>query len=156
MNPIVTALVSSLGDKTAAAKAAIAALGQQGSPLAEIGRTVDPGFGRGGTGSSLDPGFGRGGGGSAYDPGFAGLSPAEAWIIQHESGGRTTAKNPKSTAFGIWQGLQSTRNAYGRKLGIDPNTTDYNQQLAMFRAYVKDRYGTPERAMSFWQQHHWY
>jgi hypothetical protein len=85
-----------------------------------------------------------------------GLSQAEAYIIQHESGGSPTADNPTSTAFGIWQGLQATREAYAQRMGFDPNTTDVSQQLQMFRQYVTDRYGTAENAEAFWRAHHWY
>jgi hypothetical protein len=85
-----------------------------------------------------------------------GLSEAEAYIIQHESGGDPTAQNPHSSAFGIWQGLQSTRELYAQKMGFDPNTTDVNQQLQMFREYVSERYGTAENAEAFWRVHHWY
>jgi hypothetical protein len=86
-----------------------------------------------------------------------GLSEAEAYIIQHESGGRPTADNPTSSAFGIWQGLASTRAYYAHKLGFDnPDTTDVNQQLQMFRAYISDRYGSAENAEDFWRTHHWY
>jgi hypothetical protein len=85
-----------------------------------------------------------------------GVSSAEQWIISHESGGSTTADNPTSTAFGLGQLLQSNRQAYGRQLGFDPNTTDYGQQLQMMRAYIADRYGTAQAAMAFWQSHGWY
>jgi len=95
---------------------------------------------------------GQGGG----DLRSGGLSAAERFIIGKESSGRTTADNPTSTAFGLGQLLISNRQAYGRKLGFNPNTTDYGQQLAMMRAYIADRYGTAEAAMRFWQQHHWY
>lgn len=84
------------------------------------------------------------------------LSPAEAWIIQRESGFNPTAKNPKSTAFGIWQGLASTRRAYASRYGFDPDTTNPYEQLQMFRAYIKDRYGTAENAKAFWERNHWY
>ncbi len=84
------------------------------------------------------------------------LSPAESWIIQKESSFNPRADNPTSTAFGIWQGLDSTRKAYGRKVGVDPNTVNPWQQLAMFRSYVKDRYGTAEGAQRFWQAKGWY
>lgn len=78
-----------------------------------------------------------------------GLSAAEAAIIQKESSFKPTAKNKHSTAFGLWQGLESTRQKYGRKVGVDPNTTNPYEQILMFRQYVKDRYGTPEKALSF-------
>jgi cell wall-associated NlpC family hydrolase len=86
----------------------------------------------------------------------SGLSAAEAYIIQHESGGDPTADNPTSTAFGIWQGLQATREAYAQRMGFDPNTTNVSQQLQMFRQYISDRYGSAENAEQFWRTHHWY
>lgn len=85
-----------------------------------------------------------------------GLSPAEAWIIDHESDGQTGADNPKSTAFGFGQLLESNRKAYGARFGFDPETRDPGQQLTMFRAYVRDRYGSAENAQRFWQANGWY
>ncbi len=80
-------------------------------------------------------------------------SPAEWFIIAHESGGDPTAANPSSTAFGLGQLLLDMRLRY---LGVDYATIDCGRQLAAFRAYVRDRYGTAERAMAFWIAHHWY
>jgi len=75
-------------------------------------------------------------------------------IIQHESGGRTTAKNPHSTAFGLGQLLYANRVHYlGR---ANANTTDYNLQLGAMQHYIKDRYGNAQNAWGFWQKHHWY
>jgi hypothetical protein len=85
-----------------------------------------------------------------------GLSPAEAWIIARESGGNVFADNPTSTAFGLGQLLLANRQHYGRILGVSPDTTNYAAQLQMFRMYVRDRYGTAERAKAFWQVHGWY
>lgn len=84
------------------------------------------------------------------------LSAAERWIIMRESGNRTTADNPRSTAFGLGQLLISNRRRIGGILGYNPATTNYQQQLAMFRYYVKERYGTAERAQAFWRSHGWY
>ena len=81
------------------------------------------------------------------------LSPAERYIVQHESGGSTTAKNPHSTAFGLGQLLISNRRHY---LGANANTTDPSLQLKAFRGYVHDRYGNASRAEAFWKSHHWY
>jgi hypothetical protein len=81
------------------------------------------------------------------------LSPAERYIIQHESGGQTTAKNPHSTAFGLGQLLISNRRHY---LGANAGTTDPTLQLKAFRSYVHDRYGNANRAEAFWKSHHWY
>jgi len=83
-------------------------------------------------------------------------SSAESWIIQHESSGDPNAQNPKSTALGLGQLLWANRVKYARVLGADPNTRDANTQLAMMRLYVRDRYGTAQAAMQFWQAHGWY
>jgi peptidoglycan hydrolase CwlO-like protein len=80
-------------------------------------------------------------------------SPAEWFVIAHESGGDPTAANPASSAFGLGQLLLDQRLRY---LGIDYATTDCRRQLAAFRTYVRDRYGTAEAAMAFWVAHHWY
>jgi septal ring factor EnvC (AmiA/AmiB activator) len=80
-------------------------------------------------------------------------SAAERWIIMHESGGDPRAQNPSSTAFGLGQLLLGNRILY---LGQDYATTDCSKQLAAFRAYVRDRYGTAEAAQAFWQANGWY
>ena len=78
------------------------------------------------------------------------------WIIGKESSGNVNAKNPNSSAFGLGQLIIANRKAYGQKLGIDPNTTDYNEQLALMDAYVKERYGSYAKAKQFWEEHGWY
>ncbi|HEX8931295.1 MAG TPA: hypothetical protein VGA45_20480, partial [Actinomycetota bacterium] len=80
-------------------------------------------------------------------------SAAERWIIMHESGGDPTADNPSSTAFGLGQLLLGNRILY---LGKDYATTDCGKQLAAFRTYVRERYGTAEQAQAFWQANGWY
>jgi septal ring factor EnvC (AmiA/AmiB activator) len=84
---------------------------------------------------------------------LSGTSSAEHWIIMHESGGDPTADNPTSTAFGLGQLLLGNRILY---LGRDYATTDCGKQLAAFRSYVRDRYGTAEAAKAFWQANGWY
>ncbi|HVD13448.1 MAG TPA: hypothetical protein VNK73_03290 [Actinomycetota bacterium] len=84
---------------------------------------------------------------------LAGTSSAELWIIMKESSGYPTADNPTSTAFGLGQLLLGNRILY---LGADYDTIDCGKQLAAFRAYVRDRYGTAETAKAFWQANGWY
>jgi septal ring factor EnvC (AmiA/AmiB activator) len=91
------------------------------------------------------------GSGSRCD--LSGTSAAEYWIIMRESGGDPTADNPTSTAFGLGQLLLGNRILY---LGEDYATTNCGRQLWAFRAYVRDRYGTAERAKAFWQANGWY
>jgi septal ring factor EnvC (AmiA/AmiB activator) len=98
-----------------------------------------------------------GGGGSIHGSGrrcdLSGTSAAEHWIIMRESSGYPTADNPTSTAFGLGQLLLGNRILY---LGPLYATTDCGRQLWAFRAYVRDRYGTAERAKAFWQANGWY
>jgi len=81
------------------------------------------------------------------------LSASERYIVSHESGGSTTAKNPSSTAFGLGQLLIGNRRHY---LGANASSTDPGLQLQAFRGYVHDRYGNADRAAAFWRKHHWY
>jgi septal ring factor EnvC (AmiA/AmiB activator) len=92
-------------------------------------------------------------GGSGGRCDLSGTSAAERWIIMRESSGYPTADNPTSTAFGLGQLLLGNRILY---LGEDYATTDCGRQLWAFRAYVRDRYGTAERAKDFWQANGWY
>lgn len=78
------------------------------------------------------------------------------FIIDGESNGIPTAKNPQSSAFGIGQMIRSNRELYGKKFGFDPNTTDPQQQITMMKAYIQDRYGSPEAAAAFKRKHGWY
>lgn len=82
--------------------------------------------------------------------------PDLAWLIDKESDGRPTAQNPTSTAFGIGQLLVANRREYGRRLGINPNTTNPQEQLAMMNAYIADRYGTTQAARRFHEEKGWY
>jgi septal ring factor EnvC (AmiA/AmiB activator) len=92
-------------------------------------------------------------GGSGGRCDLSGTSAAERWILLRESSGDPTADNPTSTAFGLGQLLLGNRILY---LGRDYATTDCGRQLWAFRAYVRDRYGTAERARAFWQANGWY
>lgn len=78
------------------------------------------------------------------------------FIIQNESGWRVDAKNPNSSAFGLGQLIKANREAYGKRLGYDPNTTDLFQQLHMMKEYVKERYGSTAAAAAFKRKHGWY
>lgn len=76
-------------------------------------------------------------------------NPALIQLVKHESSFSPQAKNPNSSAFGLFQFLDSTWKSnlpevpYGTK---DP----YWQAVGGFR-YIQQRYGTPERAWAFWQ-----
>ncbi|MBA9088824.1 SLT domain-containing protein [Fontibacillus solani] len=74
-------------------------------------------------------------------------------LVARESSFNPNAKNPKSTAAGLFQFLDATRKNYG---GDKVNWNDpYQQSLAGLK-YIKDRYGTPEKALEFWDKNKWY
>lgn len=80
--------------------------------------------------------------------------PLLSEIVKRESSYNPSAKNPKSTAYGYGQFLSSTRSNYEKKTGLSYN--DPVNQLIMMAQYVKDRYGTPQKALAFWNKNHWY
>ncbi|WP_026562496.1 hypothetical protein [Bacillus sp. J37] len=75
-------------------------------------------------------------------------------LVGRESSWNSSAKNPKSTAHGYGQFLNSTRRNYEKKTGLDYSNPVH--QLVMMAEYVKDRYGTPEKALAFWDKNNWY
>lgn len=75
-------------------------------------------------------------------------------IVKRESSFNPTAKNPKSTAYGYGQFLKSTRATYEKKTGL--NYGNPVHQLVMMAQYVKDRYGTPQKALAFWNKNKYY
>lgn len=85
---------------------------------------------------------------------FMGWGPDEfaAWdaVINAESGWNPNAQNPTSTAYGLGQFLNSTWKGYG------PKTSDPATQLAYMARYIKNRYGSPSKALIFHNSHNWY
>lgn len=65
-------------------------------------------------------------------------------LVFHESGRKPHAKNKDSSAFGLFQFLDSTWRDYGI-----PKTSDPVMQAAAGMRYVRSRYRTPERALAF-------
>ncbi|HEY8212464.1 MAG TPA: LysM peptidoglycan-binding domain-containing protein [Myxococcaceae bacterium] len=72
-------------------------------------------------------------------------------LLQHESSLNPRAKNPSSTAYGLFQFLDSTWKGTGVA-----KTSDPEQQFIGGYRYIKQRYGSPEAAWAFWQKHKWY
>jgi hypothetical protein len=72
-------------------------------------------------------------------------------LVMHESGWRPTAQNPTSTAYGLFQFLDSTWGSVG-----GTKTSDPGQQIAYGLRYIAQRYGNPAGAWSFWSKNHWY
>lgn len=77
--------------------------------------------------------------------------PALRNILNSESGFNNTAKNPKSTAYGMFQFLDSTWGTVG-----GAKTNDPALQAKYGLDYIRQRYGTPAAAWSYWQANHSY
>jgi hypothetical protein len=94
-----------------------------------------------------------------------GLSSAANFIMQHESGGSTTAghlhkqgrgdgtRGNHSSAFGAFQMIEAQRKHY---MGKNYQSTDFGAQYAAATHYVNDRYGGWNGAEAFWKRHRWY
>ena len=76
---------------------------------------------------------------------------ALSWIISHESGWNPNAQNPTSTAYGLFQFLNSTWAGVGGS-----KTSNPYQQAVYGMRYIQSRYGSPLGAKAFWQSHGWY
>lgn len=76
-----------------------------------------------------------------------------AWYTlgMKESGWNNNAQNPTSTAYGVGQFLNSTWSG----VGIGKTSDPYTQVLAMAK-YIKNRYGSPSKALAFHLSHNWY
>lgn len=72
-------------------------------------------------------------------------------LVMKESGFRNTAQNPTSTAFGMFQFLNSTWAGYGI-----PKTAEPNAQAEAGMRYIQARYGSPLGALAFHRSHNWY
>lgn len=74
-------------------------------------------------------------------------------LIMGESGFRNTAQNPTSTAYGMFQFLNSTWGTVGASKTSDP----WAQTVAGLR-YIANSYGSPLNAYSKWSSRspHWY
>ena len=72
-------------------------------------------------------------------------------LVQRESSWNPRADNPTSSAYGLFQFLDSTRDNYGIGLGAGPR----KQAKAGLR-YIADRYGSPLDALNFHTDKGWY
>ncbi|MFI9318219.1 transglycosylase SLT domain-containing protein [Kitasatospora aureofaciens] len=73
-------------------------------------------------------------------------------IISHESGWNVTATNPSSGSYGLGQALPASKMA---SAGADWKTNPATQ-IKWALDYMNSRYGSPNAAWAFWQNHHWY
>jgi hypothetical protein len=72
-------------------------------------------------------------------------------LVTRESSWNPMAQNPTSTAFGLFQFLDSTWGNYGHTKTKDPRA-----QILAGLDYIAQRYGDPNGAWNFWQKNHWY
>lgn len=73
------------------------------------------------------------------------------WIVNKESKWDPDAKNPRSSAYGLFQFLNGTWGSTGIK-----RTSDPQKQIEAGLKYIGQRYKTPVGAKSFWQKHKYY
>lgn len=72
-------------------------------------------------------------------------------LVGAESGWRPDAQNPTSTAYGLFQFLDSTWAGTGYDKSADPTV-----QVDAGLVYISSRYGTPCAAWDFWKSNGWY
>lgn len=70
-------------------------------------------------------------------------------IVAHESGWNPNNVNKSSGACGLFQFVPCSKGGNAYK-------TDYKVQVQKGIQYIEYRYGTPNKAWKFWQEHHWY
>ncbi|MGG3282732.1 transglycosylase SLT domain-containing protein [Paenibacillus solani] len=74
-------------------------------------------------------------------------------LIARESSFNPAAKNPKSSAAGLFQFLDMTRKDYG---GSSVNWDDPYEQAVAGLKYIKNRYKDPVKALEHWDKKKWY
>jgi hypothetical protein len=72
-------------------------------------------------------------------------------LVMKESGFNNNAQNKHSTAFGLFQFLDSTWQGTGIA-----KTSDPIQQTEAGMIYIRNRYGSPTKAMQFHRINNWY
>jgi len=75
------------------------------------------------------------------------------FIMSKESGGNVGAASPYHSARGLFQ--LTAANYHFNPNGARSFGDAVEEAQGGIR-YIKDRYGTAENAVQFWQQHHWY
>lgn len=82
-------------------------------------------------------------------------------LVRRESGWRPGADNPTSSAWGLFQFIEST----SRNYGIPHGRASWQQQVDAGLRYIYDRYKSPAQALKHWQARvpingrdvgHWY
>jgi hypothetical protein len=76
-------------------------------------------------------------------------NPSLLELVKHESSWNPAAKNPRSSAFGLFQFITSTWKSYLPEVAYGSKDPTW-QAVGGYR-YIKAAYSTPERAWAFWQ-----
>lgn len=74
-------------------------------------------------------------------------------LVARESSFNPSAKNPNSSARGLFQFLDMTRKDFGWN-GVNWDNP-YDQTVAGLK-YIKSRYGDPVKALQYWDKHRSY
>jgi hypothetical protein len=88
-----------------------------------------------------------------WDYGVEWESLIELWF--RESSWSETADNPTSTAYGIPQALEGLHSQDLKRSYPDYHTNPATQ-IRWGLNYIKNRYGSPSKALLFWDSHNWY
>jgi hypothetical protein len=75
------------------------------------------------------------------------------WLVAQESGGEVDARNPRSSARGLFQLLKAQ---YGLNPHGEASFGNAKEECQGGIRYVVGRYRTAHRAREFWLKHHWY
>ncbi|HEY1933229.1 MAG TPA: hypothetical protein VGG99_14555 [Acetobacteraceae bacterium] len=83
----------------------------------------------------------------------ASWQPGLAFIMAHESAGKVGAQSPVHSARGLYQ--LTAANYHYNPHGAASFGNGVEEAQGGIR-YIRARYGTAEKAVSFWHTHHWY
>lgn len=75
------------------------------------------------------------------------------FIMAQESGGQVNARNPVHSARGLFQLTAANYHLNPNGAGSFGNAVEEAQGGIR---YIQQRYGSADKAVAFWQQHHWY
>jgi len=101
----------------------------------------------------------QGSAGAALDEAMALEGVPSSWkhglsfIVAQESGGKIGIQNPRDSARGLFQLTAANYHHNPNGAGSFGNAV---QEVQGGIRYIKERYGTADKAAQFWQDHHWY
>jgi len=85
------------------------------------------------------------------------VTSAERGLMRRESGFKLAAKNPNSSAYGLWQCIYSTCVTAARATNTEVHTTNPYRAIVQMRWYIKNsKHGTAERALAHQLANAWY